>query len=305
MDSRLQEQIDNYHSGRMTPDEVTSFESQLSSDPSLKAESDLQKEIIDGLSHYRKTQLKARLDAVDLTPSWIEFAQQSTLMKSFGGVAVATLIGTGVFFYAEKGEDLNTISSIEIDAPQYEKPEVIWNLGLEEIEKEEQVREESSSRQAQTLSIVESKSEEIVKEDNANETFDSKEESKTQAFTPSFEAPSANSVDDEEAMDVSGLDELPEESAAEVNETPINVETEITKNIVVKYKYYDGKLFLSGDFDRAPYEILEINSASGRRIYVRYLNKYYKVGVTDKLSELPVVSDTEVIAELDLLRQNK
>ena len=117
MDYRQQEQIDNYHSGQMSAEEIASFESKLSSDPALKAESDFQKEIVNGLKEYRKTQLKARLDAVDLTPSWMEFAQQSTLMKSFGGVAIATLIGAGIYFGAESSKENLADDEIIIDAP--------------------------------------------------------------------------------------------------------------------------------------------------------------------------------------------
>ena len=62
---------------------------------------------------------------------------------------------------------------------------------------------------------------------------------------------------------------------------------------------------MNGDFDKAPYEILEINSASGRRIYVYYLGTYYQVGTTDKLIELPAVKDQDVIKELKLIRENK
>ena len=99
-------------------------------------------------------------------------------------------------------------------------------------------------------------------------------------------------------MKTADLDVLPKKSAAVVNEDPIDVKTENTKSLDIKYKYYDGKLFLSGDFDRAPYEILEINSASGRRIYVKYLDKYYQVGVTDQLTALPEVTDVAIIDEL-------
>lgn len=297
MDNRLIEQIDNYHSGKMSPEEIASFESELNADPAIKAESDFQGDIVNGLKEFRKDQLKARLDAVDLAPSWIEFAQQSTLMKSFGGIAVATIIGTGVYLNAEKGESYN-VDPIVIDAPNYEDPEFIWSLGLEDLPSvaTKPVQQKTIASSAVVAPI------EVVKVEEKEEAIEEKEE---MTFNPSFDAPDAKTINDEEAMETSNLDELPEETVAEANETPINVETEITKAIKVKYKYYDGKLFLSGDFDRAPYEILEINSASGRRIYVKYLDKYYKVGVTDQLSDLPEVTDQAVIDELDLLRQNK
>ena len=296
MDYRQLEDIENYHAGRMSPDESSAFERELSSNPDLKSESDFQGEIIEGLKDYRKSQLKARLDAVDIAPSWLEFAQQSTLMKSFGGVAVASFVGAGVFLYGER--DLNTESAeVEIDAPKVESIEYIWDLGFEEPP--------TLAAKSETVSVVTSTSNEPVTKlvVIAEEDDDSVED--TQEYVPSFDAPDAALVKDEEAFKTDNLDELPEKTESTLEKSDIDVETEITKDVNVKYKYYDGKLFLSGDFNRAPYEILEINSATGRRIYLKYLEKYYKVGITDQLTELPEVKDKSIIEELNLLRKNK
>lgn len=301
MDYRQLEQIDNYHSGRMTPEEVIAFEKELATNPELKAESDLQREVVNGLKEFRKTQLKARLDAIDVTPSWIEFAQQSTLMKSFGGVAVATLIGAGIYFNAERIETPSMDNDIVIDAPNYESPDFVWSLGEED--KNEIVTLDPLPEKKKEIPLskpVEEKTPQTMTNVVAEEVKTEKKE-----FTPDFNAPNAKSIQDEEALKTASLDELPQKQAVAVNNDPIDVKTEITKSLDVKYKYYDGKLFLTGDFDRAPYEILEINSASGRRIYVKYLDKYYQVGVTDQLTALPEVTDTAVIEELKLLRQNK
>ena len=48
------EQIDNYHAGKMNDAEMAEFESQLDADPTLKAESDFQADIVSGLKEYRK-----------------------------------------------------------------------------------------------------------------------------------------------------------------------------------------------------------------------------------------------------------
>ncbi|MEM7297669.1 MAG: hypothetical protein AAF391_05320 [Bacteroidota bacterium] len=303
MDHRQLEKIENYHSGRMTPEESAAFENELAANPDLKAESNLQADIISGLKNYRKAQLKARLDAVDLNPSWIEFVQQSTLMKSFGGVAVASLVGAGVFFYAEPKEDTTIGESIVIDSPSYEDPEFIWNLGLEEAEQDQPVVKEDT-KLADLPKQIQKKTKEILEEQSTVVVVE-EETATVQAFTPAFNAPSAENIKDEEAPQTSDLDKLPEENNEVASNEPIDVTTENTKNLKVQYKYYDGKLFLSGDFDRAPYEILEINSASGRRIYVKYLDKYYQVGTTDQLTDLPEVTDQGIIDELKLLRQNK
>jgi len=290
MNNHLQEKIDNYHSGRMTPEERVSFENEMVKDPSLASESNFQKDIIDGLKDYRKTQLKARLNAIEITPTWIEFAQQSTLLKSFGGVAIATVIGVGVYFYTEPDAKPNEEEGeIRIESPIAESFPFDWNIKPAKIPETKEVQPIvlNSAKVKISNKVVEADTE-VIKE-----------------FKPTFDAPNASKIEDEEAFETVLLDELPDGKSSNFNGDAISVDTEITESLDVKYKYYDGKLFLSGDFNLAPYEILEINSARGRRIYVKYLNKYYKVEITDKLSMLPEVKNQSVIKELKLLRQNK
>ncbi len=299
MNTRLQDKFDQYHTGRMSPEEHHAFERELESDPSLQAESDFQSDIINGLKDYRKLELKSRLNAVDISPVWYDFVQHSTLMKSFGGVAVATLIGTGVFFLAEP-RNVETATEVIIDAPTAERPLFSWDI-QPAILTEPSVVEDSKPATAFKSQVAVLPVE--ISEALANETAEA--EIKSETFSPDFSAPSAEEILDEESMEVSSLEELPETTAADVASKPIDVDYENTRALDIKYKYYDGKLFLSGDFDRAPYEILEINSADGRRIYVKYLDKFYQVNVTDKLTRLPQVYDVNVIRELQLLRANK
>ncbi|MEQ6166438.1 hypothetical protein AAOE16_04535 [Ekhidna sp. MALMAid0563] len=296
------EQIDKYHSGRMSESEMASFEKQLESDPALKAESDLQSDIVGGLKEYRKLELKARLDAINVGPTWMEFMGQSALMKSMGGVIVASLIGTGIYLYGEQDEQVESGATVTINAPVAESIEYIWELGQEEhdnstnttLEKPEIANEPAMETNPEVQVADQSAREEqvVINEDK-------------EVFKPSFEAPDVTNVEEDSKFQSAGLDELPETTNATASEDPIDVETENNRSKTIKYKYYDGKLFLSGDFDKSTYEILEINSASGRRIYVYYIDTYYKVGTTDRLTELPAVKDQDVIKELELLRENK
>ena len=292
MNYRLQEKIDASYSGRMDPEESLSFERELKNDPSLMSEANFQKEIVEGLKAYRKSQLKDRLNAIDVAPTWIEFAQQSTLLKSFGGVAIATAVGAGVYFYAEPKKEEVTSVEVKIEAPFDEAKDFDWLIMPADLDDQK-----VAALVAKPSESLSTKKEITVPQVEENED--------TNEFVPSFEAPEAGKVEDEEALGTSSLEVLPENQTSAPLEEAIDVSTEITRSIDVKYKYYDGKLFLSGDFDRAPYEILEINSASGRRIYVKYLGKYYQVAITDRLSDLPEVKDDEVIKELKLLRQHK
>lgn len=300
MTKLTKDQIDNYHSGRMNESEMADFENMLESDPAIKAESDLQSDIVRGLKEYRKIQLKSRLDAINVGPTWIEFAQQSALMKSLGGVIVASVIGTGIYLYGERPEVQNSDLPATVQATEMESIEFVWDLGDEEkpslttLEKPDKLVAKSDEP------TIDKKTVATVSEEKVAERTMPKEE----VFAPSFEAPSAESVGEESEFATTGLDEIPNSVESSVEE-PIDVQTEISKSSTIKYKYYDGKLFLNGDFNKAPYEILEINSSNGRRIYVYYLGSYYRVGMADKMTELPRVTNSEVLSELKLLRENK
>ncbi|WP_420575547.1 hypothetical protein [Ekhidna sp.] len=301
MTNQQLEQIDKYHSGRMSESEMASFEKQLESDPSLKAESDLQADITSGLKEYRKLELKARMDAINVGPTWMEFVGQSALMKSMGGVIVASVIGTGIYLYGDKNEETQSTDPVEINAPVAESIEYVWELG-EETGNSENVKLDKPVVADEGSTVV---ADQIAKTEVTPAEKSELVSEKTESFKPTFEAPVVTDVEENNKFQASGLDKLPETTGVVKSEEPIDVVTESNRSNTIKYKYYDGKLFLSGDFDKAPYEILEINSATGRRIYVHYLDTYYKVGVTDRLSELPVVKDQDVIKELKLLRENK
>lgn len=309
------EQLDNYHSGRMSESEMADFNKLLESDPALKAESDLQSDIVNGLKEYRKLELKSRMDAINVGPTWIEFAQQSALMKSFGGVIIASLIGTGIYIYGERPVENGSDQLATVEAQKVESIDFVWSLGEEDesstsvaLDKPQKIVEtlESDSREDFTQSKPSASDaiEQAVAKNNT-ESSQSEPEVKNEVYKPTFEAPAAESISDESEFTTTDLDEIPSNSESAVAENTIDVRSEITKSSIIKYKYYDGKLFLNGAFDKAPYEILEINSASGRRIYVYYLGSYYKVSNADKLTELPKVNNPEVISELKLLRENK
>ncbi len=306
MTPHQQEQIDHYHSGLMSEKETAAFKAKLEADPSLKAEADFQADIVNGLKEYRKAELKTRLEAINVGPGWVGFVQQSALVKSLGGVVVASLIGGGIYMFGEKDTSTNVEKPISIDAPieesitydvialgEEDSPVINESIELEKPQPSDELKEVVLAEDNPSSKQIETTEKTIVKTDEEVPTF-----------TPDVAAPDVALVDEDKSFRSTNLDALPENASAEIEEEPIDVKSENRKG-TIKYKYYDGKLFLSGDFNKDTYEILEINSASGRRIYVYYLSEYYTVGTTDRLIELPKVSDKKLIEELDFIRKNK
>ena len=296
-----QNQIDNYHSGRMSESEMTDFERMLESDPAFKAESDLQSDIVSGLKEYRKLELKSRLDAINISSTWVEFVQQSTLLKSLGGIILISVIGTGIYFYGEEPETMIPPRPITVEVPETESIEFVWGMGEEEANSTARLEKPQKAE----VSEPTGKTVKLTTPEAAKSVSETEEQVKKEAFKPDFEAPNLEFIEDESGFTATGLDKIPESKVSANASAPIDVQTEISTNDVIRYKYYDGKLFLNGDFDKAPYEILEIISSNGRRIYVYYLGSYYMVGIADKLTDLPEVKDTDALNELKLLRENK
>ncbi len=300
---RYQEQIDQidlYHAGQMSPEQEIAFEKELMSDPSLRAESDFQSDIINGLKEYRKLQLKARLDAIEVPTGLLAVAQQSVWVKTIGGIAVASLIGMGFFLNTERESDSNREANIPVIASediwvsqnQYE----VFNWSLEPSMKAK-VGVVSQSSISDSKNVEEKLNKTAVTEQQAVEH--------EEEIALDFIAPTVNDVADL-SIATTALEETKSSEPAEVAAaSPLDIEAINTRSNKIKYKYYDGKLFLSGNFEKKPYEIIEINGASGRRIYVLHNRKYYEVNATDRLRELPEVRNINLIQELRLIKANK
>lgn len=279
-----QQIIDDYLTGKLNANAVNN--------DLLKTEDYLfQKQVVDGIKDYRSTQLKNRLDAVNINAGFFDFAKSSTFIKSFGGVILASLIGSGILIY---GDQDSIEESILIDLPQKQAFNYVWNIDKVDVDFGEKPIIKNKVKLEEFISL------------KASDEVKSKieVENSSSEFVPNVQLPSAISVNDD-APNISLLDKVEVISSSESEVSSIEVETKHTDDLNIQYKYYDGKLYLSGDFDKAPYEIIEINSSSSRRIYIKYLNKYYKVDITDKLTDLPEIYNADVIKELELLKAAK
>ena len=296
MKANYQHQIEAYLSGEMSPDQLDKFEVELESNPELNQELNFQSEIIQGIGEYRKVELTTRLDALKVPSAWWSFVQNSTTLQYLGGTLIAASIGAGIWFGVRDDSEItepSVGSSVVIDSPnrslvEWNSP-VEWNLP-EPITKNAK-KEMKSVRSENTSELAENKKKETVRE-------------KTQSFNPVVSVPLAGDVQSEKNF---VPEEVGEPSAVMANSSdrPISVEIVDSKTLNVKYSYYDGKLFLYGKFRQQPYEILEINSAKQRKIYLYHLDTFYQILPSDKPVNLQVVTNTRLIQELTILRKTK
>ena len=143
MSIKRTELIDGYLRGELGEQEMQAFNKELSSDPVFSEEVNFQRQIANGLGEFRKAELKARLNAVDLTTPWWEVGHfiNPTLIKTTGAIVTAAIIGTGIYYYNSLAnevvsdvqtvhvKDLKSIEVLDADQP-LERPEIPARLPL-------------------------------------------------------------------------------------------------------------------------------------------------------------------------------
>ena len=293
MDFNQQNQIEAYLSGQMTPEEVSKFESLLEVNPELQQQLAFQTEIIQGIGNYRKTELKARLEAINPTPAWT-IAQLSPVGQFIGGGIIVGAIGIGAYtFVSSPSNGIVAGEIMEVNAPE----PIVVELEIPEIT-------------PLTIASLPEENDGLIVEDSeqsqsSNKTEIVAKEKKEEVFDPAVAVPDLNDVEAETDFQPNDLPVPDEDVRAERTENPVDVELIASKTAKVKYQYYAGKLYLYGKFQDEPYQILEINSASGRKVYLYHKKMFYHIEPVDKPTALKKLEDTSLVKELSILRKSK
>ncbi len=285
-----EELIELYLRGELSPAESSALESQLSGDPELSRQVSFQKDITRGIGEYRKAQLKARLDLIEVAPAPFSVGAlgSNAIYKMVGGVAVVSLVGIGIYFYPY-GQSPSEVVPVEISTTTVaetlpEIPEVVFP----------QVADVVAVKPEETKAIHS-----IVENNQAEPTRQEED------FSPAVAAPNLENVSDKSFNAVKV--ELPEsvaETATTASAEPVEVKT-IESSGEIRYKYFEGDLYLYGDFKKTPYEILEINSKVSREIYLYHASTYYKIEQTNEVKALRAITNEGLIRDLTIIRTNK
>jgi hypothetical protein len=310
------ELIGAYLEGSMSPDEMLEFENQLHTDPVLHSEFELQQDIVNSLKDFRKSQLKARLDQVpvSVSPTGIVGVKTAALIVLTG------IIGVGTYLFLDNQKVVTPESANELVVESLE-PEVleeaVETLSSEDVKStvEEQTlvsEEESDLTEPQSTQIADVSAKAENKAANntavAEIAAPQKEEEQAKVTAPVINSPQIIDPSLEDNGDETLEIPTPELGETEVSENPV-LEVETTKessNEFFHYQYYSGKLYLYGDFTDNPYEIIELNSASGKKLFMFYNGNYYRIFDNKvDLTPLQAVKDQDIIKELDIIKENK
>lgn len=295
--------IDQFLRNELSPAEMEAFQSQMNIDPVLQEQVLYEQAIQRGFSDLRKAELKTRLNAIQITTPWYGnwgFAD-GTMVKIIGSAAVATIIGvSGYLFLGEdqKSEMLVTSSIVgTIDHPQ--KSSIIeWEI--QDVEKTLVENQKTSPVSKEIIAVKPAEKQAVVTASINTE--------KTNSYNPNVQVPQFIEPVLDQGLDAADVSFEKEITKAEVASTPtsnIEIQSVDKKSETLRYKFFDGKLFLYGNFNNSPYEILEINTAKEKDVYLIFENQYYKLQNGDGIKSLEPITNEALLKDLMIIRNNK
>jgi hypothetical protein len=270
------ELIDDYLTNRLGDAERVVFEKQLASDPSLKADVALQKHIVEGVKKARAAELKAMLQNVPVGGS--ATFDMPMLRMAAGVIGAGLLIAALSFYFNGKGSTPNMSTSLEdsikktdpTDFEPLEEPtDPALSIEKKEVKAEEQVKKEGSDVKKGTV----------------------------QPIQPKIEAVDPSSEMINESQNTSSIAKETIKSAITASHIAVEVDSS-SKAYPFHYQFSKGKLMLYGSFDKALYEILEINGEN-RSVFMYYKDNYYLLNEKQSsITLLEPIKDKELVAKL-------
>lgn len=280
------EKADLYLKGKLSVSERIDFEEKMQKDPLLQSEIKLQREVYQALGEARKAGLKARLNQVPVDKSpWFSGASFKT------AAVVSALVATSIATYltltpAEKALDRKIRLS---ESAQWQHSENVNSL--------------AAPKPHIAIPTVEESTEVILVPDEKTLTASNQPAAKLETKEiPTIKRPQVVSgfSEDEIALDYSDFD-VPQKQALQTN---ISVDTEVAIEKVADdanpfhYQFYNGKLFLHGNFQEAPYNIIALNTENGRKLFLEYAGAYYHLEEQEAISPLISITDSSLVLEL-------
>ncbi|MGK7393943.1 MAG: hypothetical protein ACNS62_05205 [Candidatus Cyclobacteriaceae bacterium M3_2C_046] len=285
------DQIEKYLEDQLSGTEKLDFERKLQQDPLLKNEFDWQKDMVESIKQFRKSELKSRLNAIKVGPS-----PYVHILKIAASVTTASLLTIGAYNYFSNSDNVSPINLTESHVISFDQNEL-----PQKPEAPQELKNEIG------LSEVAANEDQELYASNKTKTEIS---SKAALTRPQFVMPEIieEFEDDEPALNEVDISSLKNEFSSLSNNTLERVEiTSINHNTYdFHYQFFNGKLFLYGEFDQMPYEILELNTENNRKLYLFYNDHYYSL--KDDQSEivpLNQIQDSLLIKELHILKSSK
>lgn len=285
------ELIDNYLTNRLADSERVAFEQQVIADPALKADVEIQKNILQGIRKARAAELKAMLNNVTVgSPVSSVF----TTMRMAAGIVGAGILITSLYYYFQP-EDLkitpNISTSIQDSVQEHDSVDSTEKLNSSD----------DSTKENTQLNVIEPE-EKVIKPNLPATNVFVKEEKKAIIKTSEVKQPKIEVVDPTNEMSSeSKAEESVKRGDSKSVITTSSVQVEIdssSKKYNFHYQFKSNKLQLFGSFDKSLYEILEITGES-HAVFMFYRENYYLLDEKqNQITKLSVIKDSDLLKKL-------
>ncbi|MFZ6013635.1 MAG: hypothetical protein ACOYXT_25070 [Bacteroidota bacterium] len=279
------ELLDDYLANRLGEQEKTAFEQKLESDPDLKREFNLQRDLVKSIKNARVAELKAILNTTPVPP--ISGGENTVVIKVAVWSVVAALIATGLYFYLKSETEIERQQPVSTEIATPEQKDAATT------EKTESVK--ATDESGVTEQMVTPKKKATPQQEAESQPAEETQQPVLDVFDPS-----------EETEPNTAEAQAEENGAKSSRGLSIPVETDRSnKKYNFHFQFKDGKLFLYGPFEQNLYEILEFFSGEKRTVFLYYNNNYYLLGEGDsKVKPLQPISDANLIKKLKEYRGN-
>jgi len=287
---KYRELLDGFFEGTLSSSEESTLMNRLATDGELKGEFDFQNDIINTIKETRKLELKNRLNNINI--KWYHNISNGWKVAATATiVTVSTLTAYYLFDIQEDFKNridiaqneiiLDAYDSEMVDIPQKpvaDNPEKVKSTqaSTNEPNAEAQKKDETVNRTERTVDVV------------VPDVIEDFEE-----------------VDNMELENVNSGDINTMSPTREDLHSSVEIKSVIHKKFNFHYNFNKGTLTLYGNFEDVPYEILEINTASGKRFYLNYKDNFYNIINTNNIMPLEPVTNQSLINELNIVKENK
>lgn len=285
--------IESYFEGSISPTDKSMLEARIKSDPLVKAEFNLQQNIINGISQVRKQELKTRLASISL-PTHTGILTGSGAKWLAGTVAGVTIFGSILYWSLISFNE--SIKPIDLQFNQ----EISFNKeSLAVLPKPITLADHGANKQvAKTTTIAEpatiAKREILEKEEIAGKTA-------------TVEPQSLMSYEDDKVFANRTEDNLENIASRDVAHNRAD-KTEIVFLDAIEdlgsyhYRYYNSKLYLYGNFKEIPYQIIEINDRGKKQLFLSHNEEVFIIkDNTIDITELKKLEDEILRMEIQLI----
>lgn len=305
-----EETIDSFLRGDLSGTELENFNQALKSDPKLQQEVSFQQDIVDSIKKHRHTQLKNRLNSIEVSPVSTGTATSTYIKLAASIGVVALLIGTFAVV-SNRDTEVKITSLNSAETPQ------LKDDAISETAKNTTPSNIASTEQKTTVSKAPKLEVEDTHASKTASVSDKKTNVKTSSNTSSSHANQvathSNLPDDEDmtSEDMSFDSRVENFSVPTINNTDhSNISASVVKVNIVKeknlaYRYFNNELYLHGNFSNSTYELFELNNKPSKQLFLYFENNYYELlqGKT-KLTNLVPITDKATLLQLAQLREH-